>query len=98
VYLDGVDPSEMRWRWSIWWRMIAAGRSGDGGKASTGFHAQPEEADISLPVDLVKAGDTVTMGLQMESKQKWRRGRPVRVWTGIPVKTEVPKGALNVFA
>jgi hypothetical protein len=32
------------------------------------------------------------MGLQMESKQK------SRVWTGIPVKTEVPKGALNVFA
>jgi hypothetical protein len=56
------------------------------------FHAQPEEADISLPVDLVKADDTVTMGLQMESKQK------SRVWTGIPVKTEVPKGALNVFA
>jgi hypothetical protein len=82
----------MRWRWSIQWRMIAAGRSGDGGKASTGFHAQPEEADISLPVDLVKADDTVTMGLQMESKQK------SRVWTGIPVKTEVPKGALNVFA
>jgi hypothetical protein len=78
--------------------MIAAGRSGDGGKASTGFHAQPEEADISLPVDLVKAGDTVTWA------SKWNRSKNgvgdglSRVWTGIPVKTEVPKGALNVFA
>jgi hypothetical protein len=56
AYLDGVNPSEMRWRWSTRWRTIAAGRSGDGGRASAGFHARPEEAEISLPVDVPPAG------------------------------------------
>jgi hypothetical protein len=69
AYLDGVDPSEMQWRWSTRWRTIVAWRSRDGGGASAGFHAWPEEAEISLPVE---TGDTVTvaMGFQMESKQK----------------------------
>jgi hypothetical protein len=50
-------------------------------------------------VDPVETGDTVTvtMGFQMELKQKMvRAGCLSRVWLGIPVKTRVPKGALKV--